>query len=115
MSTSDRAGKVNGATSDDCVRLWRTLTQEYIPGLRINLVMLDFVDGASGVKLELLDGPHADTNGDKHENVWASRSFFNPIYLISAASLFDLLITGYRTIDDFFREGESYAPARRQV
>jgi len=103
------------ATADDCARLWSTLTKEYIPGLRVELTILAFVDGASGIKLELVDDCVTHPDGSRLVHVWSSRSFFNRLHLISSSALFDLLISGYRQIDDYFTFGESYAPATREA
>lgn len=115
MRTGMTVSNGQGATVDDCARLWSTLTNEYIPGLRVELTIILTDDGAPGVRLELVDGPHRSTDGTETVNVYSTRVFFNPLHLISSGSLFDLLISGYRQIDDFFRYGESYAPVRRVV
>lgn len=115
MRTGMTVSNGQNATVEDCARLWSTLTGEYIPGLRVQLMIILTDDGSPAVQLELVDGPHRDIHGEEHLNIWATRVFFNPLHLISSGSLFDLLISGYRVIDDFFRYGEGYAPARRQV
>jgi hypothetical protein len=104
-----------GATVGDCARLWLTLTKEYIPALRIEMTLVNIEDGAPGLRVELVDGPHSDTHNNRHLNIWSTRVFFNPLHLISSSSLFELLIAGYRQIDDFFTHGESFAPVRREV
>lgn len=104
-----------GATVDDCARLWSTLTKEYIPALRIEIALVEIKDGSPGLRVDLVDGPHYDTHENGHVNIWCTRMFFNPLHLISASSLFELLIAGYRQIDDFFTHGEQYAPVRREV
>lgn len=115
MRTGMTVSNGQGASVDDCARLWSTLTKEYIPALRVDLTIILTDDGAPGVRLELVDGPHLDTHGKGHLNIWSTRVFFNPLHLISSGALFDLLISGYRTIDDFFLYGESYAPVRREA
>ncbi len=115
MNVQESVRTGQNATADDCGRLWSTLTKEYIPGLRVELRVLSFADAATGIKLELVDDCLAHPSGKRLVHVWASRTFFNPLNLISSGSLFDLLITGYRQIDDYFRYGESYAPATREA
>lgn len=115
MPTSETVRTGQNATADDCARLWLTLTKEYIPGLRIELRMLSPEGGISGVQLELVDDCVAPPDGTRTVHVWSKRQFFNQLNLISSGALFDLLISGYRTIDDYFTYGESYAPATREV
>jgi len=115
MNTAETVRTGQGATLADCARLWSTLTNEYIPGLRVQLTIILTADGSPALQLELVDGPLISTDGSRWENIWSRRVFFNQLHLISVGPLFDLLISGYRVIDDFFRYGESYAPDRRQV
>lgn len=115
MRTSETVQTGRNATADDCARLWLTLKKEYIPGLRIELTILAPADSAVGMKLELVDDCARHPDGSTLVHVWSSRQFFNQLNLISSGSLFDLLISGYRAIDDYFTYGESYAPATREV
>jgi len=115
MRTSETVRTGQNATADDCARLWSTLTKEYIPGLRIELVVLSPADSAVGMKIELVDDCAMHPDGSRLVHVWSSRTFFNQLNLISSGSLFDLLISGYRAIDDYFTYGESYAPATREA
>jgi len=115
MRTSETLQTGRNATADDCARLWLTLTGEYIPGLRIELRMLSPVGNISGIQLELVDDCAMHPDGSRLVHVWSSRQFFNHLNLISSGSLFDLLISGYRAIDDYFTYGESYAPATREA
>jgi len=115
MNTAESVRTGQNATLADCQRLWSTLTNEYIPGLRVQLTIILTDDGSPALQLELVDGPLISVDGSRRENVWAKRVFFNKLHLISIGPLFDLLISGYRAIDDFFTYGESYAPARRDV
>jgi len=43
--------------------------------------------------------------------VWSRKQFFSPLYLISHTQLFDLLIVGYRVIDEYFRTGKDRRPS----
>jgi len=113
---SSGAGRTHpNATADDCARLWLTLTGEYIPGLRIELKIVTLADAATGIRMDLVDDCLGVADGKKMVHVWATRLFFNQLNLISSGALFDLLISGFRKIDDFFRYGESYAPDVREA
>jgi len=103
------------ATTDDCGRLWRTMTHEYIPGLCIRIVIIEDDRVGTAIRMECYDhGPKA-ADGSYYDNIWAAATYFNELHLISSSRLFDLLIIAYRRIDDFFAYGESNAPERRQV
>lgn len=115
MRTSETVRTGQNATADDCARLWLTLTKEFIPGLRLELRILAPADEAVGMQLELVDDCARHPDGSVLVHVWSKRTFFNQLNLISSGSLFDLLISGYRAIDDYFTYGESYAPATREV
>lgn len=113
MSTiPDRQMRV-GATAGDCGRLWLTLTKEYIPDLRMSIVPLVDDSGPTGIKIEVVSDGVYDQSRGQVEDVWASASYFNQLHLISAGSLFELLITAHRRIDEYFRLGESHGPIRR--
>lgn len=99
------------ATLADINRLWSTLTIEYIPGLRIELIPVGGPDGHGYIVAELVD-----YGGVKHpvlpeRSVWARRRFQSPLYLISHTQLFDLLISGYRVIDAYFDTGVDNRPS----
>jgi len=113
MRTTDQLRTGQNATADDCARLWRTLTHEYISDLEIKFVFLEQGGDPFGLRLELVSVGLDPRDGTECVNVWSSKSFFNPLHLISWGGLFDLLISGYRQIDDYFRYGEVSAPARR--
>lgn len=115
MRISETVQTGRNATADDCARLWSTLTKEYIPGLRIELKILAPVDSLVGLQLELVDDCARHPDGAVLVHVWSKRVFFNQLNLISSGSLFDLLISGFRAIDDYFTYGESYAPATREA
>lgn len=115
MRTSETIQTGQNATAADCARLWLTLKKEYIPGLRIELTILSPADSQVGLQLELIDDCARHPDGAALVHVWSKRVFFNQLNLISSGSLFDLLISGYRAIDDYFTYGESYAPATREV
>jgi hypothetical protein len=114
MRTIDTVRTGQNATAADCGRLWQTLTTEYIRDLKINLVPLPDPDNLTGVKIEIISDGIDSLDGEVIDDVWASATFFNQLHLISAGSLFDLLITAYRRIDDYFTHGERFAPARRK-
>jgi hypothetical protein len=115
MRTSESIRSGANATSADCARLWRTLTGEYISDLQVELVP-QVVDGDQLViRLQLVSAGLDPKDGSPCKNIWAARSFASQLNLISSGSLFDLLIVGYRQIDDYFRYGEPYAPPRLTV
>lgn len=111
MSTSRQLAHATNATLDDCVRLWSTLVDEYIPGLKIEMIPGKNPDGASVVVLELVDYSSLVENQQLHRSVWSRKQFFSPLYLISHTQLFDLLIVGYRVIDEYFRTGKDKRPS----
>jgi len=115
MRTTDSLRTGQNATANDCGRLWNTLTTEYISKLEIQLVMFEDPLMGTGIRLELVDDGPAGPDGHFHQNVWSTVTIFNQLHLISSSRLFDLLISGYRKIDDFFTHGERFAPERRQV
>jgi len=115
MSTSIRHQLGTNATSADCARLWSTLTTEYISKLRIEVGLDEGVSGQASLLVEVVDSSLIVSDGELMVNVWASRIYYNPLYLISSGQLFDLLITAYRNIDDYFTYGENYSPNRRKV
>lgn len=110
MSTSPNLAHATNATLDDCVRLWSTLTTDYIPGLRIELIPGKNPQNASYIVAELVDYSTVDIAGDEGRSVWSRKQFFSPLYLISHTQLFDLLIVGYRVIDEYFRTGNDRRP-----
>lgn len=102
-----------GATADDCARLWSTLTTEYISNLRIEVRILQDRSAITYISIEVVDDSLETLNGSPMVNVWASREFVNPLYLISRDQLFGLLIDAYRAIEGYFRNGTPSAPTRR--
>lgn len=113
MRTTETIRTGANATSADVGRLWRTLTHDYIPDLRLELVPQVADDDQVVIKLELVSAGLDPKTGQACVNIWARRQFVSQLHLISSGSLFDLLIVGYRQIDDFFQYGASCAPARR--
>ena len=110
MSTSNRLAPATNATLDDCVRLWITLTTEYIPGLRVELIPELSPFNTNLVRLELVDYATLVEGQELHRSLWATKQFVSPLYLISYSQLFDLLISGYRVIEEFFRTGKDNRP-----
>lgn len=113
MSTSNGARVPVGATADDCARLWSTLTTEYISNLRIEVRILQDRSAVTYIAIEVVDDSLESLNGQPLVNVWASREYVNPLYLISRDQLFGLLIDAHRTIEGYFRNGTPSAPTRR--
>jgi len=113
MSTSNGARVPVGATADDCARLWSTLTTEYISNLRIEVRILQDRSAVTYISIEVVDDSLETLNGSPLVNIWASREFVNPLYLISRDQLFGLLIDAHRVIEEYFRIGTPSAPTRR--
>lgn len=112
MKSSQRHLPVGAsATLDDCARLWSTLTTDYIPNLKIEMTVHHRPTGESYVQVELVDYATMGDSGDWHRSVWSIKEFFSPLYLISHTQLFDLLIKGYRVIDEYFTTGKDNRPS----
>jgi len=103
-----------GPNMGDCLRLWRTLTEEYIPGLRLELRPVETPDHQVCIHLQIVDSSYHQEGSDEVVNLWATKLFRNELYLISVAQLFDLLIVAYRAIDGFFTLGEALRPPREK-
>lgn len=110
MSTTPPLGFVPTASLGDCVRLFHTLTDEYIPGLRIEMIPALGVDGQPCVRVELVDYAQLHYPVSLDRSVWARKVFYSPLYLISHTQLFDLLIVGYRVIVEYFSTGKDNRP-----
>jgi len=65
------------------------------------------------ISIEVVDDSLESLNGSPLVNIWASREYVNPLYLISRDQLFGLLIDAHRTIEGYFRDGTPSAPTRR--
>jgi hypothetical protein len=104
--------KLASATLDDCVRLWSTLTSDYIPGLRIELKLERDGDLQPVIFLELCDYSTLTSSPELARSCWSSRPFRSALHSISVGQLFDLLITGYRVMEQYFTTGEDNRPRR---
>lgn len=113
MSSIDSIRKAGSVTAGDCARLWSTLTTEYIQHLRIEVRILEDREGGAHLSVEVVDDSYETLNGSPLVNIWASKEYHNPLYLISRDQLFDLLIIAYRAVEAFFANGTPSAPARR--
>jgi len=113
MSTTTRGKVPTGATAADCARLWITLTQEYIPALRLEIRMVTDSQGNGWLSVEVVDDSVVAIEGQGMVNVWAAREFRSELYLISVDQLFQLLIVAHKQIDQYFRLGTPHAPALR--
>jgi hypothetical protein len=110
MSTSENLVPARSANIGDCVRLWSTLTGEYIPALRLELEFLESEHGHTGIRVMVCDYSTLTNPPEIHKSIWAIREFYNPLHLISISQLFDLLIVAYRTIDEYFVNGKDNRP-----
>lgn len=110
MSISNRLQPPTNATLDDCVRLWTTLTSDYIPDLRIEMIPGSMPEQLNHIRIELVDYATLAEGQPPHRSLWSRKVYVSPLYLISYNQLFDLLITGYRVIDEFFRTGKDNRP-----
>jgi hypothetical protein len=88
-----------------------TLTTDFIPGLRVELVPHHDPAGNASVDVEVCDYATLTVGDDIHRSVWARKRFASPLYLISHTQLFDLLITSYRVMDEFFATGKDNRPS----
>lgn len=113
MFSTGRGSAGTGATAADCGRLWRTLTNEYIPGLQLLITPVYESDDSACIRLEVVDDSLISVDGSLAVNVWSCKEFRNKLYLISNDQLFDLLITAYRVIERYFELGDAAAPPRR--
>lgn len=111
MSTTKPVLQGGSATLDDCARLWSTLTTDYIPGLRIEMDLHRRPNGEPYVEVQLVDYSTVLNDSTTGRSVWATKEFFSPLYLISHTQLFDLLIKGYRVIDEYFSTGRDTRPS----
>lgn len=103
-----------GPNMGDCLRLWHTLTTEYIPDLRLELRPIETPDKRVAIHLQIVDSSFHQEDSNEVVNIWATKLFQNELYLISVAQLFDLLIVAYRSIDGFFTLGEALRPKREK-
>jgi hypothetical protein len=87
------------------------LTNDYIPGLRIEISIGADEASQPFVLAELVDYAGGYDNWQDGRSVWATKKFFSPLYLISHTQLFDLLIKGYRVIDEYFVTGKDNRPS----
>jgi hypothetical protein len=114
MSTTTDRDLPRSATAADCVRLWTYLTTDYIPRLRLEVRMVTNSSGDSWMSVEVVDDSLVREDGAEMINIWASREFRNPLYLISVGQLFDLLIEAHKQINLFFSVGTPHAPTLRR-
>jgi len=114
MSTTMNHDLPRSATAADCVRLWTYLTTDYIPRLRLEVRMVTNAAGDSWMTVEVVDDSLVREDGAEMINVWASREFRNPLYLISVSQLFDLLIEAHKKMELFFSIGTPHAPTLRR-
>jgi hypothetical protein len=111
MSTLRNLPPATNGTLDDCARLWTTLTTEYIPGLRVEMTLCQDASGKPYIAVDLCDYSTLTLITFEGRSLWARKLFFNPLHLISYGQLFDLLITGYRVIDEYFATGKDNRPS----
>jgi hypothetical protein len=104
-----------GPAQTDILRLWTYIKAEYVPDAIIRLTPMQDAEKRPMLLLELVSPGAGGSPAEQWEDVWASKSFANPLHLISTNQLFDLLIVGQRLMDQFFSYGEQYAPTRRRV
>ena len=110
MSTSKVLGPTRSASIDDCVRLWSTLTNDFVPGLKLELEFLESKEGHTGIRVLVCDYAYVGGDVTKEKSIWAMREFYNPLHLISISQLFDLLISAYRVMEEYFSTGKENRP-----
>ena len=113
MSRNNSSLPLEGPNAGDIGRIWLTIQQEFMKEFTVQIRPFPMGNDQSGLVIELVnDGPVAP-DGAVWVNVWSSKTFNNPLHLISTGQLFDLLITGYRCMERYFERGEAFAPTRR--
>jgi len=110
MSRSLGVRAATGATPDDIARIWHTLVDEYIPGLKIEITPKHEPRSSAYVEVQVVDYAGSVPGGETHRTVWSEREYHSPIYLISHNQLFDLLISAHRVIDKYFATGKDERP-----
>jgi len=110
MALIESREAAGSATVNDVVRLWRTLVVDYVPGLKLELEILCDDDKAPGIRVLVCDYSTITNLPMGPRSVWAVREYHNPLYLISISQLFDLLISAYRVMDEYFVTGKDNRP-----
>jgi hypothetical protein len=113
MSTNDPGKLHPNAGPGDVARLWDAIQHEFPWQLRVEVIPRK-VEGASGCVAVQLVSP-LESQGSLVEGceIWATRDFYSPLYLISWNQLFDLLIVGYRNLSARKTEQEPLPPNPR--
>lgn len=99
MEPSRNGRLPQSAGPSDVARLWETIQDEFPWQIRIEILPRQ-VDRSSGcVAVQLVSPLESQGTAVEGCEVWATRDFYSPLYLISWNQLFDLLIVGYRNLD----------------
>jgi hypothetical protein len=88
-----------------------TLTTDFIPGLRVEMTPHHAPEGLAYITVEVVDYSTLGQRGPIDRSVWARKRFASPLYLISHTQLFDLLITSYRVMEEYFATGKDNRPS----
>lgn len=104
---------VDGPNVGDCFRLMRSIQRGWIPDARVELSWFEIDHKTWGMRAELVCDSAVIIDGVQYINIFAEKTFYNQLHLISTGQLYDLLIVGYRAIERYFEHGEAAAPNRR--
>lgn len=95
----------------DCVKLMNHLQDDYIDGLRVEMIPAYDRAGQAYIRVEVCDYATIAEGQQPHRSLWATRSFYSEIYLISHDQLFELLISAHKVIEKFFSTGVDNRPS----
>lgn len=90
-----------GPDLEDCIRLWTTLTTEYITDLEVT-VQLPVERNRSFRPRLVLQSPGLDADtGQVKWRTWSTKDLQQSYEAITYRQLYDLLIVGHREIESF--------------
>lgn len=98
MKPTVRDPRVPNAGPDDVARLWETIQAEFPWQIRIEILPRKDYRSSGCVSVQLMSPIESQGSGVEGCEIWATKDFYSPLYLISWNQLFDLLIVGYRNL-----------------
>ena len=99
-------GKFPNAGPDDVARLWETIQNEFPWQVRIEILPRQVERSSACVAVQLVSPLDSEGTAVEGCEVWATKDFYSPLYLISWNQLFDLLIVGYRNLSARLGDGD---------
>lgn len=105
--------RVPNAGPDDVARLWETLTNEFPWQLRIEILPRKVARSSGCVAVQLVSPLESPGSGVEGCEIWATKDFYSPLYLISWNQLFDLLIVGHRNMESRLSDAHPESPNPR--